>query len=80
MSLTSPHLASPRSSLNYSSLPTNPFSWLDSGREIGPEMEFQDDNKSHEAEKPEEVKIKENEKRKKLGGMRTIPFILGEFV
>ncbi|KAJ6756527.1 OLIGOPEPTIDE TRANSPORTER-RELATED [Salix purpurea] len=43
-------------------------------------MEFQDDNKSHEAEKPEEVKIKEYDNRKKLGGMKTIPFILGECV
>lgn len=43
-------------------------------------MEFQDDNKSHEAEKPEEEKIKEYDNRKKLGGMKTIPFILGECV
>jgi peptide/histidine transporter 3/4 len=44
-------------------------------------MEFQDNNKSHEAEKPEEMKIMEYDKRKKkLGGMKAIPFILGEFV
>lgn len=41
-------------------------------------MEFQDNNnKSHEAEKPEEMKIMEYDKRKKkLGGMKAIPFIL----
>lgn len=40
-------------------------------------MEFQDNNKSHEAEKPEEMKIVEYDKRKKkLGGMKAIPFIL----
>lgn len=79
-------LASPISSLHYSRVSTTvacphiPFSWLDSWQGIGPEMEFQDNNKSHEAEKPEEVKIKEYDKRKNLGGMKTIPFILGEFV
>ncbi|XP_011041386.1 PREDICTED: protein NRT1/ PTR FAMILY 3.1-like [Populus euphratica] len=40
-------------------------------------MEFQDNNRSHEAKKPEEMKIKEYDKRKKkLGGMKAIPFIL----
>jgi len=74
-------LTSPISSLHYSSLPTYPFSWLDSWQGIGSEMEFQDNNKSHEAEKPEEMKIMEYDKRKKkLGGMKAIPFILGEFV
>ncbi|CAK7340303.1 unnamed protein product [Dovyalis caffra] len=39
-------------------------------------MEFQDNNKSREDQKQEEVKIKEDDKGKKLGGIKTIPFIL----
>jgi peptide/histidine transporter 3/4 len=42
-------------------------------------MESQDNKKSHE-EKQEEVNIKEDDKRNKLGGIKATPFILGKFV